>query len=166
VRARRAKTADVEAIARVCSDGWRAAYRGLLTDNEIETTIERFYDRRRIHEEVERPHGWDGWWVAEDESGVVVAAGGGGMTAPTIGEIFVLYADPERLGQGAGTAILAAITDEQRVRDAREQWVSVVEGNEIGLAFYRARGFVERGRQGPWSPDAPQRESIRMWRSL
>jgi hypothetical protein len=38
VRARRATTADVEAIARVCSDGWRDAYKGLLTDDEIETT--------------------------------------------------------------------------------------------------------------------------------
>jgi GNAT superfamily N-acetyltransferase len=166
VRARRATTADVEAIARVCSDGWRDAYKGLLTDDEIETTIERFYDRRRIHEEVVRPQGWDGWWVAEDESKMVVAAGGGGMTAPANGEVFVLYVHPERLRQGAGTVILDAITDEQRRRGAREQWVSVVEGNEIGLAFYRARGFVERGRQGPWRPDAPQRESVRMSRSL
>jgi GNAT superfamily N-acetyltransferase len=166
VRARRATTADVEAIARVCSAGWRDAYQGLLTDEEIESTIERYYDPRRIHEEVVRPQGWDGWWVAEDESGVVIAAGGGGLTAPGTGEVFVLYADPERRGRGAGTVILDAVTDEQRRRGAGEQWVSVVEGNRIGLGFYRARGFVERGRQGPWSPDAPQRESVRMWRAL
>ena len=164
MRARRAEPRDVEAICRVCSEGWRETYAGLYDADEIERTIERFYSRDRVRSEVEQPEGWDGWWVAEDEAGEVVAAGGGGVTAPAAGEIFVLYADPARRGRGAGTALLEAISSEQRAQDVREQWVSVEPENASGIAFYRARGFVERGT-GP-AYEAPHRLSLRMSRPL
>jgi ribosomal protein S18 acetylase RimI-like enzyme len=163
VRARRASLRDVEAIERVCSEGWRETYRAIYGPDEIERVITEFYNRERLRSEIESPEGWDGWWVAEDDDGNVVAAGGGGLTESGVGEIFVLYADPARLGEGAGTAILDAITEEQREQGAQEQWVSVEPENEIGLAFYRARGFVVEG-----SRPAYQREgvSLRLRRAL
>ena len=138
---------DVDAISRVCSKGWRHTYGGIYSPQKIEQVIDRFYSTDRIRKEVGSPEGWDGWWVAEDDSRQVVAAGGGGLTAPGVGQVFVLYADPERRGEGAGLAFLNAITEEQRRLGAREQWVSVEPENEKGLPFYRARGFVERGRR-------------------
>ncbi len=92
--ARPARPVDVEAICRICSDGWRETYRDLYTEEEIEDVVQRFYTYERVRAEVERPEGWDGWWVAEDEVGAITAAGGGGLTAPGVGEVFVLYADP------------------------------------------------------------------------
>jgi ribosomal protein S18 acetylase RimI-like enzyme len=154
-RARRAELRDVEAIQRICSEGWRDTYRGIYSTEEIERIIEQFYNRERLTSEIERPEGWDGWWVAEDDEGNVLAAGGGGLTEPGVAEVFVLYANPRRRGEGAGSAILDAITDEQRQRGASEQWLSVEPENEIGLAFYRARGFVEAD-----SRPAYQREGI------
>jgi ribosomal protein S18 acetylase RimI-like enzyme len=147
VRPRRAELRDVDAISRVCSKGWRDTYVGIYPPEEIERVIHRFYAAERIRSEVESPEGWDGWWVAEEDDCAFVAAGGGGLTAPGVGEIFVLYADPERRCEGAGTALLDAITEEQRRQGGREQWVSVEPDNEQRLPFYRARGFVEAGRR-------------------
>jgi GNAT superfamily N-acetyltransferase len=167
VRARRATIDDVAAICRVCADGWRDTYLGLYPAVRIERTIQRFYAPERVAGEIDPAPGWDGWWVAEDASGTVLAAGGGGMTGPETAEIFVLYADPRRRGKGAGTVILDAITDVQRRQGAREQWVAVAEGDEKGIPFYEARGFVRRETRPPHGEDEPgERDSVLFSRPL
>jgi GNAT superfamily N-acetyltransferase len=157
---------DVQAICRICSEGWRETYAGLLPPEVIERTIADFYNEERVRREVEQPEGWSGWLVAEAD-GEVLGAGGGGLTAAGVGELFVLYADPARRGEGVGTALLRAITERQRRQGAREQWVSVEPGNEKGLPFYRVHGFVQRGAR-PTYGSAPEegRMSLRLWRQL
>jgi GNAT superfamily N-acetyltransferase len=167
VRARKATAEDVLTICRICGDGWRETYRDLYPSERIERTIGRFYTPERVAGEIDAAPGWDGWWVAEDDSRTVVAAGGGGMTGPQTAEIFVLYVDPRRRGEGAGTVVLGAITEVQRRQGARDQWVAVAEGNEKGIPFYEARGFVRRGTRPPYETDEPDaRDSVPFWRSV
>jgi GNAT superfamily N-acetyltransferase len=111
--------------------------------------IAEYCEPERIRREIAAPEGWNGWIVAvEDET--VVGAGGGGMTEPGVGEIFVLYLDPTRRGEGIGTLILDAITEEPRAQGAREQGGSVEPENKKGLPFYFARGFELRGQRPEW----------------
>jgi len=167
VRARRAERTDVEAICRSCTEGWRDTYRDLYPSERIERTIAQFYNADRVGKELDPAGGWDGWWVTEDESGEVVAAGGGGMTGPLTGEVFVLYVDSARQGEGAGTTLLEALTREQRSRGAREQWVAVAQGNEQAISFYRARGFRARGTRPAYGEaDPAASESLLFWRPL
>lgn len=58
----------------------------------------------------------------------------------------MLYVKPALRGNGIGTALLDFVTTQQRSAGATEQWVSVTEGNDLGIPFYRARGFAVRGR--------------------
>jgi GNAT superfamily N-acetyltransferase len=146
VRVRRANAGDVDAICRICSAGWRDTYRDLLAGEDVGRVIASYYSRERVGAEVQAPNGWDGWWVAEDGAGDVVAVGGG-MTSGDRGEVLVLYADPARRRQGGGSAVLEAITGEQRAGGAREQWVSVVPGNRLGIAFYERHGFAPAGER-------------------
>ena len=111
--------------------------------------IAEYYTPERISREIAAPEGWDGW-IAAVEGDSVIGAGGGGMTEPGVGEIFVLYLDPTRRGEGIGTLILDAITEQQRARGVREQWVSVEPENTKGLPFYIARGFEVRGERPEW----------------
>lgn len=69
----------------------------------------------------------------------------GGITRPGVSELFVLYVDPSLRGQGVGTRLLEAITEELRHQGAREQWVSVTKGIQKGIPFYRTRGFPDTG---------------------
>lgn len=166
VIARRARESDAEGIARVCAAGWRDTYRGLKDPERIEEIIAEYYNLERIRGEIVSREGWDGWLVAV-ENETVVGAGGGGMIEPAVGEIFVLYLDPARRGEGIGTLLLDAITEQQRAQGAREQWVSVEPANEKGLPFYRARGFEVRGERPEWGT-APEegRVSLRLSRDL
>jgi ribosomal protein S18 acetylase RimI-like enzyme len=163
---RRAETHDAEGIARVCAAGWRDTYRGLKEPERIEAVIAEYYTPERISREIAAPEGWDGWMVAMEDD-TVIGAGGGGMTEPGVGEIFVLYLDPGRRGEGIGSLLLDAITEQQRREGAREQWVSVEPENTKGLPFYYARGFEVRGKRPEWGT-APEegRVSLRLMRRL
>jgi GNAT superfamily N-acetyltransferase len=125
---RRAEKQDAHGIARVCAAGWRDTYRGIKEPERIDAVISEYYTPERIRREIASPKGWDGWLVAV-EGDTVIGAGGGGMTTPGVGEIFVLYLDPTRRGEGIGTLILDEITEQQRSQGAREQWVSVEPEN-------------------------------------
>jgi ribosomal protein S18 acetylase RimI-like enzyme len=163
---RRAEADDADGIARVCAAGWRDTYRGIKERERIEAVIAEYYAPERISREIANPEGWDGWIVAVEDD-TVIGAGGGGMTEPGVGEIFVLYLDPTRRGEGIGTLMLDAITEQQRAQGAREQWVSVEPENTKGLPFYYARGFEVRGQRPEWGT-APKegRVSLRLVRRL
>jgi ribosomal protein S18 acetylase RimI-like enzyme len=163
---RRAETLDAEGIARVCAAGWRDTYHGLKEPERIEAVIAEYYAPERIRREIAAPEGWDGWIVAVEDD-TVIGAGGGGMTQPGVGEIFVLYLDPTRRGEGIGTLILDAITEQQRAQGAREQWVSVEPENTRGLPFYYTRGFQVRGKRPEWGTVPEEgRVSLRLMRRL
>ena len=166
VEVRRATLADVDGICRVLAEGWRDTYEGLLPAERVERVIAENYNPERVRGEVEQASGWDGWLVAEDR-GEIVGAGGGGMVGATSGEVFVLYVAPSRRGEGIGTRLLQAITDQQLAQGAREQWVTVLKGNKKGLPFFEARGFL------PWEQRSARRSApidnspnLRLWRYI
>ncbi|MFW6153571.1 MAG: GNAT family N-acetyltransferase [Halobacteriota archaeon] len=130
----------VAGIRRVCTRAWWDTYEGLIPDEEIEATLETYYDTDRLTLEVLDPDGWDGWLVAIDD-GDVVGAGGGGMVEADVGEVYVLYVDPTAQRRGIGTRLLEHMTTQQRAQGATAQVVSVAEGNEIGRRFYEKHGF-------------------------
>jgi ribosomal protein S18 acetylase RimI-like enzyme len=161
--ARLAHATDAPEIARICAAGWRDTYAGRHPHSYIEEVISEFYAPARIASES-GPAGdaWGGYVVAE-LGGEILVAGAGGLISPEEGEIFVLYADPASRRRGGGRAVLCFITDQQRQWGAREQWVSVDPANDLGLSFYRAQGFSERGRLPAYRGDG---ESLRLARRI
>jgi GNAT superfamily N-acetyltransferase len=141
VRVVQAEPEHVDGICRVCREGWRDAYAGIGTDEETEATVAEFYDPEQVRSEVESPDGWHGWLVALDDEDRVIGAGGGGTVEGDVGEVFVLYVDPDRRREGAGTALLSAITDRHREDGAETQVVSIVPSNGPARSFYERRGF-------------------------
>ena len=63
------------------------------------------------------------------------------MADDTLGELYVLYLDPNRRGEGIGTLLLNAVTAQQKEWGATEQRVAVAKGNQKAIPFYEARGF-------------------------
>ncbi|MEV4278014.1 GNAT family N-acetyltransferase [Actinoplanes xinjiangensis] len=145
---RAARDEDAEAIADICARGYRRTYPALLSSAFIERMIAEFYQVERVSKEVHpAPPGWLGYQVVE-EDGRVLGAAGGGLLTPGVGELFVLYLDPDERGRGLGTLLLDRVTGQLRESGATEMWVAALDGNELGIPFYEARGFrkVERRR--------------------
>ncbi|WP_433793691.1 N-acetyltransferase family protein [Actinoplanes sp. CA-252034] len=145
---RAATEGDAPAIVDICTRGYRQTYPDLLSSEFIERMLDEFYRLERVSKEVPAaPPGWLGYQVVE-EDGRVLGAAGGGLTAPGVGELFVLYLDWDERGRGLGTLLLDRITGQLRELGATEMWVAALDGNELGIPFYEARGFrkVERRR--------------------
>ena len=151
---RPAEPADVDGICSVCRAGFTVSSSGLLPPDLVERQAVRYYSPDRVAREIVlgEDDTWQGYVVAASDRGDVLGAAGGGV-AGAAGHLFVLYLDPALRGHGIGSALLSFVTEQQLRAGAREQWVTVTEGNELALPFYRARGFVVRGRQPYLDPD-------------
>ena len=138
----KANKSHVEGIASVCIRGYWATYGETHSKEWIENVIRDFYNHERILEEVtESNRHWGGYFVAVENSKVVGAAGGG-MIDEGVGELFVIYVDPNRRNEGIGSGLLNAITKQQKEEyNAKKQWVSVQKGNMKGIPFYESKGF-------------------------
>lgn len=141
IQVKKAEIEHINGIIKVCSEGYRDTYKETHSDEYIERIVNEFYNYERIHNEVmHTSSGWDGWYVATEEN-IVVGAIGGGLISKEQSEIFVLYLDPNRRGEGIGSQLLLAITEIQRSKGAINQWVSVAKGNAKGIPFYEAKQF-------------------------
>ena len=132
---------------------WQAAYRGLLPQEYLDALT----PQRRLGEweAVLGATCWPttGTLVLEDR-----AAGGGGVAGfacvgPTrdndgdpasVGELRLLYLDPDHFGTGGGTVLLAAAGDRLRAAGFVSATAWVLETNDAARAFYERRG---------WRPD-------------
>ena len=70
----------------------------------------------------------------------LVGYGGGGVE-DGVGGLGALYVDPDWWGAGVGTRLLAAVTAALRERGVDRVEARVLAANEVGRAFYEARGF-------------------------
>ncbi|WP_245688089.1 GNAT family N-acetyltransferase [Salimicrobium halophilum] len=163
---KRAETKHVEGISNVCREGCLDTYEGLRSRENIERNNQTFYNHERISEELVEQKGWDGYFVAV-ENDKVVGAIGGGMTGEATSEVYVLYLDPSRRGEGIGSKLMEELTGVQKGKGSSEQWVSVQKGNDKGIPFYEARGFECVGEQAAYSNEGGEEYvSLRYKRKL
>src|SRR5699024_1002811 len=146
----KAAESHVEGISSVCIRGYWATYENTYPKEWIENVIRDFYNHERILGEVtESNSNWGGYFVAV-ENGKVVGAAGGGMIDEEVGELFVIYIDPDRRNEGIGSGLLNVITKQQKEEyGAKRQWVSVQKGNMKGIPFYESRGFKFQSENVP-----------------
>ncbi|MYL30377.1 GNAT family N-acetyltransferase [Halobacillus halophilus] len=166
---RNAIMSDAAGIREVCIKGNQDAYASIYSGDYLQTVIDEFYNLDRIKKEIiPSGRGWSGYLTALQHDRVVGAIGGG-MIGEKAGEIYVLYLDPDYRGRGIGTKLLEALTKQQKeLYGAEEQWVSVQKGNEKGIPFYEARGFVFQKEQPGYgeSKEAASYISLRYKRRL
>jgi ribosomal protein S18 acetylase RimI-like enzyme len=171
VAVRPATGEDAADLSDLLARAWRATYTDLMPEATIEKVIDEYYSEPRIRRDVPPSadgRAWSGYLVAVDPVGRPLGAIAGGMTAPAVGEVFVLYADPDRRRQGAGRALLQALSVPQIELGATEQWLSVTRGNQLGIPFYLAQGFEVVEEVAPWDGTGADHgvRNLRMRRQL
>ena len=139
---------DAMAVARVHVRSWQAAYRSLLPDEYLDQL--RPEDRAQRYDfattDPAKPH-----TIVAVEEGVIQ---GFATTAPSRepdlpnhGELYALYVDPSRWGQGIGLALVSAARSRLYSLGFRHAVLWVMAGNARADRFYRIDGWVPDGHR-------------------
>ncbi len=144
---RRARPDDVEAIARVHVDAWRAAYRAMLS--------QAFLDDLDV---AERVHMWRGVLDGDDLQRPLVAEVDGNLTGfaaigpcrpgdgdECTGEVYAINIAAAAWGRGVGHALFAAAIDLLRERGFSVAVLWVARDNHRARRFYERHGWAEDG---------------------
>lgn len=145
---------DPWALARIHSESWRDAYRGIMNDDFLD---QRAFEERRDywHRRLESPApGQKGYLALQDGEpvGLALMAGKSAPLGATL--LDHLHLLPAHRGRGIGTRLVNAVAAEAQARwpsDPLFLWC--FEANRPSLAYYDRLGGVRMRLDGLPTPD-------------
>ncbi|TNE58690.1 MAG: GNAT family N-acetyltransferase [Alphaproteobacteria bacterium] len=125
---------EKETFVEMALASWRAAYVGLLSEEEVVQAPQMLAEAEDKRCEA--------FQVLRDQSG-------GFIGFYSLGEgdyLWHLYVHPDQFRKGCGTILLEAAEAEIRTRGHDKVSLDVLAGNQRALSFYLAQGFVVSGQ--------------------
>lgn len=157
---RKARGEDADDIARIYVQCWRDSYAGLIPD-EVLVGMSRRRQAAEWRRSIARQFRGHRILVAEGESGNVLGFGSCGPARKTAlayrGEVYTLYVDPDRRGEGIGKALLRALFGTLTQDSMGSALVWVLAANPARF-FYESLGgrFIAVREEKLWGTVLPQ----------
>lgn len=149
LRIRRAAAEDAPLLAALAATTLRDAYSSSHTSEEVDTHIAANFTLPQVLAVIGDPAAATFLAFADAEPFGYATLRAGPVPACVFGpspvELARIYLAKERLGKGAGSALLRACLDEARRRSHETLWLGVWEANARALAFYTKWGFRRVG---------------------
>jgi len=142
---RDATTDDVDAIQEIAKTSWTADYPDILSRESIQEGLDDWYSDRRIEDSIIWSRAL--MLVAERDDGIVGFAHATWDVDETDGNILRVYVDPDHRGAGIGSELLEETRDRLFDVGVGRVKAMVLEGNDLGNAFYREFGFEKTDTQ-------------------
>ncbi|PSQ03801.1 N-acetyltransferase [Halobacteriales archaeon QS_4_69_31] len=136
---RRAEPADVDAIQRVATESWHAAYDDIVGPEAVEATLDEWYEDEAIQAGVD--HEAQDFFVAARDGTVLGFAHVGPHPPRYVHRLYRLYVHPDEWRQGIGRQLLGEIEQALYDRDVDHYEAEVLADNEPAVAFYESTGF-------------------------
>ena len=151
LRIRPAERGDAAALARVQVASWRRNFRGLLSDEYLDQTVDeehRTGDWERLLDRLPETRGTV--LVGERDDGVLGFAHVGptddeDLEGGAIGELYALHVLPETQRTGVGSALLDAATERLQAEGFEVGVLWVLSANEPARRLYEGRGWEADG---------------------
>lgn len=146
---RPARSEDADAITAVARASWSTAYEGLLSTATIDAMIAEWYDPDDL---ADSTAGHPCFLVAvadagDDGTDEVIAFASARPDGDAEAILTRIYARPDRWGGGAGSTLLSRVAETLTANGIERLRAVVLAENEVGRAFYDARGFDRRERR-------------------
>ncbi len=132
---RPAKPEDAAAIGKIYCDSWKAAYKGIVPQDYLDSLTP---EDRTINPAD--------YLVLESEEGVVF-----GLARPDWGELRAIYLLPEYWRKGSGTALFQAAEAELGRRGYSRYFLWAFCENAQARRFYEKMGMRLSGREQPFT---------------
>lgn len=132
---------DLFAVSRVYEEGWRAAYRGLLPQDYLDSIPAGKWVPYLEQEGTTS-------LILLDGEKIVGAAGCCASRVPDMegwGEIVSIYLLPEYWGKGCGKLLFSAAVEHLKSMGYQDLFLWVLDGNRRARAFYERMGFRPSG---------------------
>jgi ribosomal protein S18 acetylase RimI-like enzyme len=153
---RPATPGDFEVVREVARRAWHATYEEVLDDDLVDATVDDWYADESLAEMVERPG--TALLVAVDSGDVIGFCHG--VVVGDEGDVLRLYVEPDRWGEGVGTALFERFREDLVDFNMRRLRAMVLADNERGAAFYESLGFERTGEAETELGDESHREAV------
>lgn len=168
-RVRAMTPADCDRVAEIRIRGWQTAYRDLIPASYLDAlSVTRDAERRRAL--LARGDTGVVNLVAEDDGGVTGWACHGpyrdGEVRTRDAELYALYVDPGRVGEGIGRALLDEAVRGCAAAGHARVYLWVLKGNRRARRFYERAGFEADGAEEPFEADGVAVPEVRYVREL
>ncbi|MDX6367568.1 MAG: hypothetical protein QOK30_2644 [Nocardioidaceae bacterium] len=174
VEVRRPVLRDVDELARINIDTWRAAYAGIVPQTRLDSMDAQAHRLRWIGNVTTGRPGVE--FRVADVDGRLAAYAIAGPYRPQedaepevvtgLAELYALYADPPMQGRGAGTAVHDAVLCALAAQGNDEAALWVLVDNVASRRWYERRGWAADGALSNWSAGDRDLPELRMRRSL
>jgi ribosomal protein S18 acetylase RimI-like enzyme len=140
---RSAASVDARAIATIHVEAWRAAYRGIVPDEYLDSLS---IDDRELAWRHNLLAADTANWVAQESDAIVgwISAGPGrdADTRVSASEIWAVYVAPRYWGKGVGRSLCVHAEQYLRTEGFIEVTLWVLKDNQRAVKFYLSNGFV------------------------
>ncbi|MGW4227955.1 N-acetyltransferase family protein [Streptomyces sp. NPDC004980] len=169
VRVRDMVLGDCAAVAEIRVRGWQRAYAGMVPQAYLDAMdVARDAELRRhhlaaggtqVHVVALAPDsavtGWACYGPCRDAG-----------APPGRGELYALYAHPDRIGTGTGRALLTELTSRAAAAGFRETALWVLRDNARARRFYERAGFLPDGAEESFEAGGAMVPEVRYVRTL
>ncbi|MDZ5697662.1 GNAT family N-acetyltransferase [Chelativorans sp. M5D2P16] len=135
--------ADLEAVRALLVETWHDSYDALMGRDRVSEIVDSWHSIPALAARLERPR--SEFIVADDGACIAGVAYAEASACGKTVALRQLYVLPGLQGRGIGSRLLNEIVE--CYPEARRMRLEVAEGNVRAIAFYRARGFEEAGRE-------------------
>ena len=174
MRIRRAARSDAQAIGRVHVETWQSAYAGLLPDAMLAGMSDVRHAAMWLQTLSQRNEA-RGVFVADDSDGGVVGFGSCGPVRDTpegldgteqrVGEVYLLYVEPDYQNEGIGRRLLDALFRQLRA-DGFDTAILWMLADNPTRFFYEGLGGQQVGERTDTFAGADVDEVAYAWRDL
>ncbi|MGE7602322.1 N-acetyltransferase family protein [Peribacillus sp. NPDC097675] len=126
---------DIPQVQHVARTSWHSTYEGIIPIDIQESFLQYAYSDDMMKKRVEKSF----IYVSEVAEQIVGFANFSPVKESGEAELAAIYFYPEYQGKGMGTALLQAGI--KHSIGMKELFINVEKENEVGTAFYRAKGF-------------------------
>ena len=164
--------ADCERVAEIRVGGWQSAYRGIIPQSYLDamSVPEDAERRRRRFLESTQSGGTVTNLVAVQDGEIVGWVCHGpyrdGEVPTGDAELYAIYVDPDRLGAGAGRALIGESTRRCTAAGHPRIYLWVLKENMRARRFYESSGFRADGAGEPFEVDGVLVPEVRYVREL
>jgi diamine N-acetyltransferase len=129
--------AEADAVSALARTVWQATYPALISQAQIDAMLADRYAPQHIRAQLDDPR--QAWRVVRRDAAPIAFAHA--LLDDSGCKLDKLYVHPEQQRRGIGAALLAAIVDWARARQARRIWLQVNRGNAQAIRAYEKYGF-------------------------